>query len=123
MKVWLLIVTLVLLPKVAMAVSINEVAWMGSVTSANHEWIELYNPGEAVSVAGWTLSDGMNLNITLVGEMAAASYVVLERTSEESAPGSAFLIYTGALVNGGTTLTLRTAGGEIHDQVAGGEGW
>ena len=114
---------LVLLPKVAMAVSINEVAWMGSATSANHEWIELYNPGEAVSVAGWTLSDGMNLNITLVGEIASASYAVLERTSEESAPGSAFLIYTGALVNGGATLTLRTAAGEIHDQVAGGEGW
>ena len=105
------------------AVSINEVAWMGSGTSANHEWIELYNSGEAVDVAGWVLSDGMNLSINLTGIISAGDYAVLERTSDDSAPGIAFLIYTGALVNTGATLTLRDSSGGMVDQVSGGENW
>ena len=105
------------------AVSINEVAWMGGVTSANHEWLELHNSGEAVSVEGWTLSDGMNLNINLTGTISAQTYAVLERTSDDSAPSTAFLIYTGAMVNTGATLTLRDSSGGIVDQVAGGENW
>ncbi len=106
------------------AVSINEVAWMGGTVSANHEWIELSNVGtEAVVVDGWKLSDGMNLNISLAGTIAGGAYAVLERTSEESAPGTAFLLYTGALVNGGVTLVLTDASGGIVDQVAGGTDW
>ena len=84
---------------------------MGSGTSANHEWIELYNSGEAVDVAGWVLSDGMNLSINLTGIISAGDYAVLERTSDDSAPGIAFLIYTGALVNTGATLTLQDSSG------------
>lgn len=105
------------------AVTIHEVAWMGSASSPNHEWIELYNSGSAVEVDGWTLADGANLLITLTGTIPAQSYAVLERTSDDSAPGAAFLLYTGALVNTGTTLTLRRGDGQIEDQVAGGEGW
>jgi len=105
------------------AVIINEVAWMGSSASANHEWIELYNTGNSVSVDGWTVSDGMNLTITLTGTIPSNSYAVLERTSDDSAPGSAFFIYTGALVNTGATLTLKRADGGIEDQIGGGENW
>ncbi len=106
------------------AVTINEVAWMGGPDSANYEWIELYNSGsEAVNVDGWTLIDGMNLNISLTGTIAASSYAVLERSSDETVKGTAFLIYTGALVNTGATLVLKTASGGIADQVAGGENW
>ncbi len=105
------------------AVVISEVAWMGSAASANHEWIELYNDGGAVAVDGWTLSDGMNLNIPLAGTIPAQSYVVLERSSDASAPGTAFLIYTGALVNTGAVLQLKRSDGGIEDQVAGGENW
>lgn len=106
------------------AVRINEVAWMGSSANANHEWIELYNAGDSpVSLAGWSLTDGANLNIGLTGSIEAASYGVLERTSDDSAPGVALLTYVGALVNTGATLTLRDAGGGIVDQVAGGTDW
>lgn len=106
------------------AVVINEIAWMGGTTSANHEWIELYNNSDSdTSVEGWSLRDGMNLNISLAGSIDALDYAVLERTSDESAPGIAFLIYTGALVNTGATLTLYNSSGEIIDQVAGGENW
>lgn len=106
------------------SVIINEVAWMGSAASANHEWIELHNTGSSeVVVDDWTLKDGMNLNINLTGVISPGAYAVLERTSDDSAPGLAFIIYTGALVNTGATLTLRDAAGQIVDQVAGGENW
>lgn len=111
-------------PLASAAVTINEVAWMGGVDSANFEWIELYNSGDAaVSLDGWTLKDGMNLSIALTGSISSNSYAVLERTSEESAPGSAFLLYTGALVNSGATLVLSDQAGSIMDQVTGGTDW
>jgi hypothetical protein len=113
-----------LLPSVSQAaVFINEVAWMGSQTSANHEWIELYNDGSGVNVDDWILSDGRNVSITLAGTIPANAYAVLERTDDESAPGTAFLLYTGALVNTGGTLRLETAHGELADVVSGGENW
>lgn len=105
------------------AVSVSEVAWMGTVVSPNHEWIELYNAGSAVDVTGWTVSDGLNFSIDLAGIIPAESYVVLERTSDDSAPGAAFLLYTGALVNSGGTLYIRRADGSLVDQVSGGEDW
>jgi PKD repeat protein len=110
------------------AVSISEVAWMGSFNSANHEWIELHNDGEAIDVTGWSISDGMNLSIEFENDeeqlvIPANSYVVLERTSDASALVNAFLIYTGALVNSGATLQLLREDGSIVDQVSGGENW
>lgn len=105
------------------AITISEVAWMGSAESANHEWIELHNDGSATDVSGWVLSDGMNMSIELLGIIPARTHVVLERTSDASAPGVAFLIYTGALVNTGATLRLETETGSLVDQVSGGEDW
>lgn len=106
------------------AVTIHEVAWMGSTNSANHEWIELFNSGSnTVSVEGWVLTDGMNLNIPLTGSIAANTYAVLERSSDDSAPRTAFLMYTGALINTGTLLVLKRADGSIEDQVSGGDNW
>lgn len=97
---------------------------MGDSVSANHEWIELYNDGnDAVSVNDWNLNDGMNLDVTLTGLIPAKGYAVLERTSDEAAPGAAFLIYTGALVNTGVTLRLLRADGGLEDQVSGGDAW
>ena len=120
--VWLFL--LWLSPVVASAaVSISEIAWMGSSASANYEWIELYNDGNAVDVTGWTVTDGMNLDIELTGVIPANTRVVLERTSDVSAPGTAFLIYTGALVNTGATLRLKRSDGSLADQVSGGEDW
>lgn len=105
------------------AVYISEVAWMGSLASANQEWIELKNDGGAVDVTGWKLTDGMNLNIELAGTIPENSHIVLERTSDDSASGSAFLIYSGALVNTGATLKLQRVDGSIEDQVGGGDNW
>jgi hypothetical protein len=97
---------------------------MGSGVSANHEWIELQNTsGSSVDMSGWTLSDGLNLSIPLSGTVEAGAYAVLERTSDDATAGTAFLIYTGALVNTGATLKLTRADGGLEDQVSGGENW
>ena len=38
-------------------VIISEIAWMGTTTSFNDEWIELYNnTGGNIDLTGWTLS-------------------------------------------------------------------
>jgi hypothetical protein len=106
------------------AVTINEVAWMGGPDSSSYEWIEIYNSENTeVLVDGWVLEDGVNLNINLSGAVAPFEYAVLERTSDDTVSGTAFLIYTGALVNTGATLTLRNADGQIMDQISGGENW
>lgn len=119
-----LLFLLTCLPEVSRAaVTISEVAWMGTTLSANHEWIELYNDGASEVVDGWVLTDGMNLTIPLSGTISAQNYAVLERSNDDSAPGTAFLVYTGALVNTGATLSLRRSDGSLVDQVAGGENW
>lgn len=96
---------------------------MGTLDSQNHEWIELYNSGVAQNVDGWILHDANNLTIELQGVLPANQYAVLERTSDLSAPGVAFVLYTGALTNTGATLVLRNMAGDVVDQVAGGDNW
>jgi len=114
----------VLLPTNALAdIEISEIAWMGTTVSTDDEWIELYNNGSDEIVDGWTLTDGLKLNILLTGTIPGQSYVVMERTSDESAPGTAFFVYTGALVNSGATVTLTRSDNSIEDTVYGGENW
>ncbi len=91
------------------SIIINEVAWMGTLSDANHEWIELYNPGTSdVNITGWRLQavDGTP-NIVLSGIIPAGSYFLLER-NEIATTVAADQIYTGALGNGppGETLQL-----------------
>jgi len=90
-------------------VVINEIAWMGSASNANAEWIELFNnTGDDIDLTGWSLSavDGTP-STTLSGIIPADGYFLLERTSDASAPdATADQIYTGALGNTGETLTL-----------------
>lgn len=120
--VWLFLLT----PYSALAaVTINEIAWMGTANSANDEWIELYNDGAATDVTDWRITDGAGFDITLTdaGTITAGQYAVLERTDDDSAPGTAFYVYTGALPNTGATLRLYDAAGSLVDQVAGGEDW
>ena len=120
----LLLLAALLLPEGARAaVRVNEIAWMGSASNANAEWIELYNDGEATSLEGWKLASG-SLNISLSGSIAAQGYYLLERTSDESVPSTAAdKIYTGALSNSGDTLVLKDGAGAVIDTVAGGTNW
>lgn len=89
---------------------INEIAWMGTVTSSNDEWIELYNPTDNdINIDGWTLTwDGGNINLS--GQINAKEYFLLERTDDDSVPEvAADQIYTGRLSNAGENLILKIA--------------
>jgi 5-methylthioadenosine/S-adenosylhomocysteine deaminase len=104
----------------AREVVLNEIAWMGNLTSSNSEWMELFNnTAHPISLAGWTLTaaDGTP-TIALSGTIPAGGYFLLERTSDNSVPGvTADQIYTGALGNGGEALSLRDGAGALQDFV------
>jgi phosphatidylserine/phosphatidylglycerophosphate/cardiolipin synthase-like enzyme len=107
-------------------VVISELAWMGTTTSANDEWIELYNSSTLpISLAGWSLAaaDGTP-HISLAGTIAADGYYLLERSDDLTVPSvPADLIYTGALSNDGEDLVLRDAASNIVDRIDASSGW
>lgn len=92
----------------AQDILINEIAWMGTKTSANDEWIELYNETNAdISLSGYTLFIGEK-EIPLEGIIEASSYYILERTDDNTLPNiKADLIYTGSIKNTGLKIYLK----------------
>jgi len=107
-------------------VFINEIAWMGNGNSANDEFIELYNNGgNTVNLEGWSLVAGDGSpNIVLSGTISAKGYFLLERSDDDSVPGtSADIIYAGALGNSGEHLTLMNSSGVSIDALSYGDGW
>ena len=107
-------------------VLINEVAWAGTLASANDEWIELYNPGsEAVDLTGWRLTDKGDLTIPLLGIIRPHTFFLLERTDDSSvADITADKIYTGNLSNAGESLWLTDSDDVLIDSAnASGGAW
>lgn len=110
----------------APGVVINEVAWMGTGASPSDEWIELHNPSSlAVTITGWTLSDGGDVSIPLSGVIPAQGYFLLERTDDTTISDlPADQLYSGVLNNSGETLTLRDESGQTVDTAnSDGGGW
>jgi len=101
-------------------VAINEITWMGTPTSDNDEWIELFNNAASDDdLTGWTLTatDGTP-NIALSGVIPAGGHFLLERTDDSTVPEvPADQIYTGALGNRGEILDLRDDDAGLQDQV------
>jgi len=99
-------------------VVINEVAWGGSPEGVADEWIELLNPGaEEVLLDGWRLvsSDG-SPDVPLAGALPGGGFFLLERDTDEAAPGvPADLLYGGALNDGGEALRLFAPDGTVVD--------
>ncbi|MFZ1406225.1 MAG: lamin tail domain-containing protein, partial [Anaerolineae bacterium] len=108
-------------PATPLTVVINEIAWGGTLASASDEWMELFNPGPAaVDLAGWTLSDGGDVTITLSGALAPGAFYLLERSDDTTVNDTpADLIYEGTLSNNGEALTLRDARGHVVDTANG----
>jgi phosphatidylserine/phosphatidylglycerophosphate/cardiolipin synthase-like enzyme len=107
-------------------VVVSEVAWMGTTTSYNDEWIELYNTTTtSATLTGWTLSaaDGTP-TIILSGSIPAQGHFLLERTDDDTVPGvPADQNYAGALSNDGESLVLRDDTSTAIDQVDCSAGW
>jgi len=90
---------------------INEVAWMGTVADGADEWIELYNPGAAVNLAGWTLasSDGYP-TINLTGTIPAGGYFVIAANSSVFNDLTPNMVFSFSLSNSGKILKLVNSG-------------
>jgi len=96
-------------------ITINEVAWMGTVDSYSNEWIELYNNTDSpANLDGWVLkaTDGTP-KINLAGSIPANDFYLLERSKD----------YTGALNNQGEKLELYDNSGNLIDSVDCLMGW
>lgn len=104
------------------SVVINEIAWMGTTTSANDEWIELYNPNSsAVNMTDWILQavDGKP-KIILNGTISPRGYFLLERGNDQTIKNIvADMIYGDSqiLSNSGEELSLFNSKGDLVDKV------
>lgn len=108
------------------AVSINEIAWAGTLASSSDEWIELNNPGaQPIDLTGWRLTDGGDIDRTLAGTLEPGGYFLLERTDDATVSDiPADLTYTGSLRNEGETLELLDPAGAVIDRAnASGGAW
>jgi hypothetical protein len=115
------------------AVTISEIAWMGtSVDSGSFcEWVELANDGlESVSLSGWTLktTDG-GMSVSLAGSIDAGGFYLIERSTPTACPDpvpgiSADLSRTfgGGLSNAGEVLVLASGSTEM-DRIDASLGW
>lgn len=107
-------------------VLINEIAWMGTETSANDEWIELKNTSTStVDISAWVLeSQDGSPKINLSGSISAGGFFLLERTDDFSVLNiRADQIYSGALSNSGEILLLKDGSGREIDKVDGRDNW
>jgi hypothetical protein len=114
-------------PGVALSIVINEVAWAGTKSSTDDEWIELYNPtNHTIDLTGWRLSssDGSpEIKTDFKGlRLGANQYLLLERTDDDATDAPADIIYSGSLTNTGETLRLYDANGYLIDTANGNGG-
>lgn len=107
-------------------VVINEVAWMGSATSASDEWIELHNmTDQSVDLSGWTIesADG-KITIQLKGGIGAMGFFLARRNYKSSTvEGIADMIYSGTLTNTGMDVKLYDSAHNLVDEANGSGGW
>jgi len=101
------------------AVVINEVAWAGSLDSANDEWIELYNPGSLpVDLTGWKIVDDQGAQVyALAGTISAGGYYLIEDSEMVVQPAIANLLTNLSLSNAGDSLVLTDSTGQVIDAV------
>jgi competence ComEA-like helix-hairpin-helix protein len=106
---------------------INEIAWMGTETSANDEWLELKNvsAGE-VNLSGWQMlsQDGRIKFRFPNATLKPGGFFLLERTDDDSLPQiKADAIYTGLLPNSGSRLRLFDSLCNLVDEADASGGW
>jgi hypothetical protein len=108
------------------SVIINEIAWMGTKTSYNDEWLELYNnTNSEINLVGWQLiSQDKAPAIILTGKIPAKGFYLLERSNDDTIPEIlADQIYSGAMGNNGEKLILFDNFKNIIDSVDCSAGW
>ncbi|OGZ18007.1 MAG: hypothetical protein A2Z78_01100 [Candidatus Nealsonbacteria bacterium RBG_13_36_15] len=111
-------------------VIINEIAWMGTNSSANDEWIELYNNTDSdIDLADWQIiKDGEEFiviststaNALATTTISAHQYYLLESTDDNTISDiAANFVFKGNLRfnNDGNKLELRDKNNNLVDKV------
>ena len=103
---------------------INEIAWMGTTSSSNDEWIELYNiSSKDISLENYLLIVNSK-EIKLEGKIKTNDFFILERTDDTTLPKvEADLIYTGSMKNTGGKILLKDSQNNIIDEADFSNGW
>jgi hypothetical protein len=104
---------------------------MGTATSSDDEWLELYNiTSKSVDLSGWRFhsltGDDPSPNIVFASKsIEPFGFFLLERTNDTTVSDiSADQVYTGALSNSGEVLELRDKNGDLQDLVSkSADGW
>jgi len=107
-------------------VVINEIAWMGTTTSATDEWLELKNnTSENINLSGWLLkTTDEKIKAYLTGQIPANGFYLLERTDDTTVAGiKADFIYKGSLGNEGQSLELYKDSATLIDTAAFSSKW
>ncbi len=101
-----------------MDVVINEIAWSGSLDSANDEWIELFNnTSQDIDLAGWTIEDdGTPITIDQ-GIIPARGYFLIEDHEDAVINKAADIIIGISLSNSGDSLVLKDHNSTTIDTV------
>jgi Lamin Tail Domain/Divergent InlB B-repeat domain len=111
-------------PSTTREIIFNEIAWMGSSSSSNAEWIELKNnSANEVALSGWELLNASEkIKIVFSGSDAipAGGLFLLARAAAGLPNGK---IYSGDLVNGGDILALIDPQCNASDYLDALSGW
>ncbi len=102
-------------------VILNEIAWMGTTSSSNDEWIELKNISNYyIDLTGWQLLD-KNQNIKIIFEetgIPQTGFYLLERTDDNTLPEiTADTIYNGNLNNTNESIYLFNSDCQLQDEL------
>ena len=103
---------------------------MGTVSSSNDEWLELFNPtSSSADISEWQLKsltdNSPDVAIGASKSIEPFGFFLFERTADTTVSDiSADQIYTGALSNNGEVLELRDKNGNLQDLVSSSaDGW
>ena len=110
------------------SVLINEIAWMGTATSSNDEWIELRNnSGNLVEFRNWQLVNENGKFRIVFGDsdkLPTNSFYLMERSSDDTVPNiPANKIYLGAISNSSIILKFFDSSCKLVDEVDALNGW
>lgn len=106
----------------------NEIAWMGNVSDADSEWIELVNDGTYEFNMSDTslITRSGSIRLTFPGSFVLHSYdflLLVRAGSVKTLSDLADIIYKGALRNDGDDLRLLNSDCEVLDEIISTSSW
>lgn len=113
-------------PSTTKEIILNEIAWMGSVSSSNAEWLELKNnASDTIGLSGWEImnaSEKFKVRFSDGDTIPPGGFFLLARASAAGTIPDA-RIYSGDLANAGDALALVDPQCGVSDYLDASRGW